>query len=147
MAVAESGARIGYILKAFPAVSETFILNEMRAMEAEGLSLVGYSLKHPEWPAEHRALDELEAPVHYAPSRLRRWAVWIRSHAACALRNPSTWASLARREVGRRFVALVRSPTWKARRSLLKGVRRFSWAAWVTGSVSPACSARAAAPR
>ena len=37
-------ARIGYVLTAFPVVSETFILNELRAVEAAGLPIAVFSL-------------------------------------------------------------------------------------------------------
>ena len=39
--------RIGYVLKVFPRLSQTFILNELRAHEAAGLDLVVFSLKPP----------------------------------------------------------------------------------------------------
>ena len=39
--------RVGYVLKMFPRLSETFILNEVLELEQQGLSLHIFSLKRP----------------------------------------------------------------------------------------------------
>ena len=61
------GAAIGYLLKAFPVVSETFILNEVRAVEEIGVPLVLLSLKRLEQPVAHGGTAEIRGPLLYAP--------------------------------------------------------------------------------
>ena len=40
-------AKIGYVLKVFPRLSQTFIVNEIRAHEQAGIEVVIFSLKPP----------------------------------------------------------------------------------------------------
>ncbi len=54
---------LGYVLKVFPRVSETFVINEIRALEASGERVCVFSLHAPESGVPHRILDELRAPV------------------------------------------------------------------------------------
>jgi glycosyltransferase involved in cell wall biosynthesis len=62
---AQPTPRIGYVLKVFPRISETFVINEIRALEILGDTLCVLSLHHPEVPAPHRILEEIESPVFY----------------------------------------------------------------------------------
>ena len=63
---------IGYMLKRYPRLSETFILNEMRALERLGTQLHVFSLMRPEEALSHPAVQELQAPVTYFPRPGRR---------------------------------------------------------------------------
>lgn len=54
--------KVGYVLKKFPRLSETFILNEMLALEEQGLELEVFSLRPPEDETRHGALQRLRAP-------------------------------------------------------------------------------------
>src|SRR5262249_20613250 len=45
--------RVGYILKMFPRLSETFILNEILELERQGLGLKIFSLKLPADSVQH----------------------------------------------------------------------------------------------
>ena len=65
---------IGYMLKRYPRLSETFILNEMRALERLGTQLHVFSLMRPEEGLTHPAVLELQAPVTYFPET---WAAKI----------------------------------------------------------------------
>ena len=58
---------IGYLLKRYPRLSETFILNEMRALERLGVRLHIFSLLRPEESLVQRASAELHAQVTYFP--------------------------------------------------------------------------------
>ena len=60
-----SSLRIGYVLKRFPRFSETFILNELLALEAQGAAPHVYSLLTPPDEPRHARLSELKAPVTY----------------------------------------------------------------------------------
>jgi colanic acid/amylovoran biosynthesis glycosyltransferase len=59
---------IGYLLKKFPRLSETFILNEILQQEALGTDLVILSRKTPDDEPKHPALDGLRAPIEIMPS-------------------------------------------------------------------------------
>lgn len=63
-------ARLGYVLKVFPRVSETFVINEIRALEALGESVCVLSLHHGTDTVPHAVLRELRAPVVYVDEAL-----------------------------------------------------------------------------
>ena len=58
---------IGYIIKIFPKLSETFILQEILELERLGLNLVILSLRPPTDVDTHPHVHQLKAPVLYAP--------------------------------------------------------------------------------
>jgi predicted glycosyltransferase/glycosyltransferase involved in cell wall biosynthesis len=55
--------RVGYVLKKFPRLSETFVLNELLALEAAGVDVSVMSTRAPDDEPRHAALDRLQAPV------------------------------------------------------------------------------------
>jgi colanic acid/amylovoran biosynthesis glycosyltransferase len=57
--------RVGYVLKRFPRFSETFILNELLALEALGVECHVFSLLTPPEEPRHARLANLRAPVTY----------------------------------------------------------------------------------
>lgn len=57
--------RIGYVLKRFPRFSETFILNELLAHQAQGTEVHVFSLLTPPIEPRHARLADLRAPVTY----------------------------------------------------------------------------------
>ena len=63
--------RIAVVLKGYPRLSETFIAQEIRALERRGFALMIVSLRHPYDPATHPIHAEIEAPVLYLPEYLR----------------------------------------------------------------------------
>lgn len=58
--------RIAYVAKVFPRVSETFVINEMLALESFGETLCVLPLHRPPSPVHHETLSKLKAPVCYA---------------------------------------------------------------------------------
>ncbi len=64
---------VGYLLKTFPKLSETFILNEMLELERQGVNLHVFSLRRPQDQNHHPAVSRLQAPVTYIPSLLPEW--------------------------------------------------------------------------
>jgi len=60
--------KIGYLLKTFPKLSETFILNEILELERQGINLHIFSLRKPQDEKHHAALQTLKADVTYIPS-------------------------------------------------------------------------------
>lgn len=60
--------RVGYVLKKYPRLSETFILDELLALEASGVEVSVFSLRLPDDGRFHRDLSKLNATVSYLPS-------------------------------------------------------------------------------
>lgn len=63
--------RAAFILKGYPRLSETFIAQEIRALEKRGLPITIYSLRHPTDRDIHPVHREIEAPVVYLPEYLK----------------------------------------------------------------------------
>ena len=63
--------RIGYVLKMFPRLSETFILNELLGQQRLGCELTVLSRYRPSEPVPHAALKWLQADVHYMDELLQ----------------------------------------------------------------------------
>ncbi len=56
---------IGIVVKRWPRLSETFVLNEILGLERAGLQLRIYALMDPHEPAAQTAISEVQAPVSY----------------------------------------------------------------------------------
>ena len=63
-------AEIAVLLKGYPRLSETFIAQEIRALEQRGIKLRLYSMRHPTDKHRHPIHDEIEAEVIYLPEYL-----------------------------------------------------------------------------
>jgi glycosyltransferase involved in cell wall biosynthesis len=61
---------VAIILKGYPRLSETFIAQEIRALELRGISLILFSLRHPTDKSVHPIHGEIEASVRYLPEYL-----------------------------------------------------------------------------
>lgn len=72
----ETTTRVGYVLTMFPRFSETFVLNEVLALEAAGVEVRVVSLRTPDDGRFHAALGDLRARVTYATRTPRAGAVW-----------------------------------------------------------------------
>jgi glycosyltransferase involved in cell wall biosynthesis len=59
-----------FILKGYPRLSETFVAQEIRALELRGLDVRIASLRHPTDRAVHPVHREIRAPVVYLPEYL-----------------------------------------------------------------------------
>lgn len=90
---APAGAPVAYILKRYPRLTETFILNEIRAMERLGEVLHVFSLLPPEPPPHHAMLSQVKARVH-VPVEGVLGALWsvLRSHAGMLIARPGGYA-------------------------------------------------------
>lgn len=66
-----NSAKIGYLLKTYPRLSETFILNEILELERQGVSLEIFSLRQPPRDGKfHPDVEKVKAKVTYIPSLL-----------------------------------------------------------------------------
>ncbi len=75
---------IAIVLKGYPRLSETFIAQEIHALERRGFGLLLYSLRHPTDEDMHPVHREIRAPVAYLPEYLgddprRVFAGWRRA--------------------------------------------------------------------
>src|SRR5262245_29972624 len=61
--VSSDAPAVGYIVKMFPRLSETFILNELLELEQQGLPLHIFSLKRPSEQVSHAQALEVRSPV------------------------------------------------------------------------------------
>lgn len=75
---------VAVVVKGWPRLSETFIARELVALEARGLDLRLYSLRHPTDRKVHATARSLRAPVAYLPEYLWReparvWRGWLQA--------------------------------------------------------------------
>ncbi len=56
---------IGIVVKRWPRLSETFVLNEILGLERSGLPLRIYALMDPHEPAAQKTVGDVQAPVSY----------------------------------------------------------------------------------
>ena len=82
---------VAYVMKRYPRLSETFILNEIRTMERLGADLHVFSMLQPEPPPHHPMIGEVKAPLHALP------ASWIRKIASMVLAHGESLATGALR--------------------------------------------------
>ena len=95
---APPAGRIGYLVRAFPRVSETFIINEIIELERQGFDLRIYSMIAPTDRIRHRLVDQIRSPIRYLPNLYSAGFVRIvADHLALAVRSPRTyWSAVVR---------------------------------------------------
>ena len=84
-----SDGRVAFVLKGYPRLSETFIAQEIAALERRGLRILIVSLRHPTDPRRHPVHEEIKASVLYLPEYLlleplRVFRAWLQQR-----RNPN----------------------------------------------------------
>ena len=105
--------RIGYVLKKFPRVSETFILNEILELERQGADVTVFSLQWPSDGVFHPGLSELRNPVVYLqPRKSQAQLAHLRDHVDA--------------------LHAAREPLWEQLEDLLRAGRTDTWSvlAW-----------------
>ncbi len=102
--------KVAFVLKGYPRLSETFIAQEILALERRGLDILIASLRRPTDRYTHPIHDEISAPVLYLPEHLHReafrvlrawWALRKRRNYRTAFR---TWLADFRRDFTRHRV-------------------------------------------
>lgn len=76
------------IVKGYPRLSETFIAEELAALERAGLRFQIWSLRHPTDPAVHPVHREIRAPVFYLPEYLHDAPWRVLRGLGAAVRRP-----------------------------------------------------------
>jgi glycosyltransferase involved in cell wall biosynthesis len=65
MVESQPDKQIGYILRSYPRLSQTFILNEILALEQIGVSIQIFALTHPHEKIVQMQVSQVQASVHY----------------------------------------------------------------------------------
>lgn len=97
--------RVAYVLKMFPRLSETFILNELLELERRGVELSIFSLMYPADGKFHGRLGQLRCAAEYLP-REKLESYWERVQAS----DPALVPPFARWEEALEFLFRRRMP-------------------------------------
>jgi colanic acid/amylovoran biosynthesis glycosyltransferase len=93
--------RVGYVVKVFPRLSETFILNEILELERQGVEIDIFSLKSPTEPRYHGDLSRLRASITYL-SPAEGSQPWRKIRSDCLTSDPDPF------RVGESFLQATR---------------------------------------
>lgn len=99
--------RVAFVLKGYPRLSETFIAQEILALERRGLDILIVSLRKPTDGRTHPVHAEIRAPVLYLPEYLHRGPLRV-LRAWLQVRNWPAYAEVRRqwwRDLRRDFTA------------------------------------------
>src|ERR687893_2023416 len=80
--------RIAVVVKGYPRLSETFIAQEILALEDRGLALEIWSLRHPTESAVHPMHKRIRAARRYLPEYLYQEPLRVIRGALWSLRQP-----------------------------------------------------------
>src|SRR6266581_4894755 len=85
--------RIGYILRSYPRLSQTFIVNEILALEQLGLNLHLFAITNPHEPIVQAQVAHVRAPVEYLEDAANRErSAVLAEHAWAAQQAPERYA-------------------------------------------------------
>jgi len=116
---------VGYVVRKFPVLSETFILNEILALEAMGVKVEIFSLAPTRDPRFHEGICRLQASVHYVPGLDDKSAL-LRYTRRLAARNPGLYRRQLMKVLAARRPKLIwrfLQASWVAERARRTGVR------------------------
>src|SRR5436309_14919523 len=86
--------KVGYVIKRYPRFSETFIVNEILALEAAGLEIEIFSLYPPNDTHFQDAISQVRAPVtNLSAEGLRMTDFWSELELGGA-ELPGFWSAL-----------------------------------------------------
>jgi hypothetical protein len=81
--------RVAFVLKGYPRLSESFIAQEIAALERRGLDILIVSLRRPTEARRHAVHEEIRAPVVYLPEYLLLEPLRVLRAWWQLIRNPS----------------------------------------------------------
>ena len=88
---------LGYILKGYPRISETFISNEILLLERMGFKLRLFPMRHPRENFSHGSVKEIRARVDYLPTELFfDFSRLTTANIFLAVKRPSTYLKTLR---------------------------------------------------
>jgi len=120
-----SAGRLAVVLKGWPRLSETFIAQELVALEKRGLRFEVWSMRHPTDKKRHALHDALKAKVRYLPEYLYQEPLRVLKGLAHSARLPGFGAAL---KLWLKHLASEPTPN---------RVRRFGQAAVLASEASP----------
>ncbi|KEA62338.1 Glycosyl transferase, group 1 family protein [Marinobacterium lacunae] len=85
---------IALILKGYPRLSETFIAQEILALERRGVKILIVSLRHPTDVKRHPIHEEIRSPVLYLPEYLRDEPLRVMKGVFAAIGRRGFWQAL-----------------------------------------------------
>jgi hypothetical protein len=89
---------LGYVVKRYPRISETFVAAEIIELERQGERVTIFARGRPDEPFSHRFIEQMKARVVYLPDRLLRQPKRVALALAHVLRHdPRGWGRAARR--------------------------------------------------
>ncbi|MCB1955974.1 MAG: glycosyltransferase family 4 protein [Rhodocyclaceae bacterium] len=116
---------VGLLVKIYPKLSETFILEEILGLERLGEELHIFAMQAPTDAIHHDAVSQVEAPVTYIPEATvgNAWSL-VMAHLGLMLYRPGRYLSGIRAALSRRggLADFVRAG-WLAHNLLRKGIR------------------------
>ena len=85
---------LGLILKGYPRISETFISNEIRLLERQGIGVHIFSMRRPRESFCHPSVREIRARVDYLPETIisRQLPRLLKHNGQLAVRQASRYA-------------------------------------------------------
>ena len=104
---------IGFILKGYPRISESFISNEILLLEKHGFSIHIFSMRHPREDFCHDSVKQIKASVDYLPSSILLFLPGLIYHnVLLAIKRPFLYIK-SLRIAFRRFLRTYKSATLK----------------------------------
>jgi glycosyltransferase involved in cell wall biosynthesis len=94
MVEGEPGERIAVVVKGYPRLSETFVAQEILALEERGIPLEIWSLRHPTERHVHPMHKRIRAALRYLPEYLYQEPVRVLRGLLWASRQPLFWELL-----------------------------------------------------
>ncbi|WP_045221033.1 glycosyltransferase [Desulfonatronum thioautotrophicum] len=100
------------VLKGYPRISETFISNEIRLLEEQGLRIHIFSMRRPRESFSHASVKRITAQVTYLPESLF-WGLpgLIRANVRLLRETPAIWRAGARLLL-HRYSGAPKKHTW-----------------------------------
>jgi glycosyltransferase involved in cell wall biosynthesis len=105
---------VAYIVRSYPRLSQTFILNEILALERLGLAIEIFGMSDPGEPLVQSGVARVKAPAYYLDVAARRpLAKILAEHVRVAARAPRRYAAtavyaLVRRDLDRGYTTASR---------------------------------------
>ena len=115
-----SHPRVGYVLKVYPCLSQTFILNEILAHEAAGFPVDIFALRPPKDGLFHPGVSRVRSPVTYVPRSCGKASTLWRHIDDAGAELPHLWSAL--REAGDEEASDVEQAIHLAREIRARGI-------------------------
>jgi glycosyltransferase involved in cell wall biosynthesis len=111
MGKSRTNQQIGYLLRSYPRLSQTFILNEILALEQVGVNIQIFAMTNPQEEIVQAQVQQIRAPVHYLSQA--SWSAFrqvLREHRKVFWQHPAGYLralfySLRSREIDRGYTS------------------------------------------